>query len=79
MGFFKRHLKSTNAFNEGEYEPFISLEMMANTESREYGKKVLANYVMYKHILKEDVSIVHLFDTLTQPHLTDRFRTLVLK
>ncbi len=79
MGFFKKHLKNTHAFNEGEYEPFISLEMMANTESREYGKKVLANYVMYKHILKEDVSIVHLFDTLTQPHLTDRFRTLVLK
>jgi len=79
MGFFRRHLKSTGAFSKGKYEPFISLEMMSNTESREYGKKVLANYVMYKHILKEDVSIVHLFDILTQPHLTDRFRALALK
>ena len=79
MGFFRRHLKSTGAFSEGKYEPFISLELMSNSESREYGKKVLANYVMYKHILKEDVSILVLFDMLTQPRLTDRFRALALR
>lgn len=73
MGFFKRYLLKDN-FNHGPYEPFISMELMSNSESREYGKKVLANYVMYKKILGEDISIVHLFDTLTQPKKTDRFR-----
>ncbi|MBU1658351.1 lytic transglycosylase domain-containing protein [bacterium] len=73
MGFFKRHLLD-GAFNEGKYEPFLSMELMANAESREYGKKVLANYVMYRKILGESISIVHLFDILTQPKKTDRFR-----
>ncbi len=73
MGFFRRHLMS-GAFNSGKYEPFLSMEMMSNSESREYGKKVLANYVMYKKVLGEEVSIVHLFETLTYPKLTDRFR-----
>lgn len=73
MGFFKRYLLSSK-FKKGKYEPFLSMEMMSNTESREYGKKVLANYVMYKKILGEEVSIVNLFDTLTQPKKTDRFR-----
>jgi len=73
MGFFKRHLLKGN-FNSGQYEPFLSMEMMSNSESREYGKKVLANYVMYKKIMGDDISIVQLFDTLTQPKMTDRFR-----
>ncbi len=73
MGFLQKHLQ-TGAFSKGKYEPFLSMEMMSNSESREYGKKVLANYVMYKKILGEEVSIVNLFDTLTQPMKTDRFR-----
>ena len=56
MGFFKKHLK-TGAFTKGKYEPFLSMELMSNKESREYGKKVLSNYVMYKKILGEEVSI----------------------
>ena len=56
------------------FSPFLSMEMMASSESREYGKKVLANYVMYKKILGEEISIVNLFDTLMQPKRTDRFR-----
>ncbi len=73
MGFFKKYLLK-NKFKKGEYEPFLSMEMMTNNESREYGKKVLANYVMYKKILGEEISIVHLFDTLIKPKWTDRFR-----
>ena len=73
MGFFRKHLMKGN-FNSGKYEPFLSMELMSNTESREYGKKVLANYVMYKKVMGDEVSIVHLFDTLTQPKKTDRFR-----
>jgi soluble lytic murein transglycosylase len=73
MGFTRRYLESEK-FTDAPYEPFLSMELMTNTESREYGKKVLANYVMYKKILGEEVSIVHLFDILTQPEKTDRFR-----
>lgn len=73
IGFTKRHLLG-GTFRKGKYEPFFSMEMMANSQSREYGKKVLANYVIYKRIYGEAVSILHLFDTLTQPSHTDRFR-----
>jgi len=73
MGFFKKYLMKGN-FSSGQYEPFLSMEMMSNSESREYGKKVLANYVMYKKVMGDEVSIVQLFDTLTQPKKTDRFR-----
>ena len=73
MGFFKKYLLKGN-FNKGEYEPFLSMELMSNSESREYGKKVLANYVMYKNIMGENISILRLFDTLTNPKMTDRFR-----
>jgi len=73
IGFTKRHLLS-GTFSKGSFEPYLSMELMSNTESREYGKKVLANYVIYKKILKEEVSITSLFQTLTEPSRTDRFR-----
>lgn len=73
MGFLRRHLEK-GTFNSGKYEPFLSMELISNSESREYGKKVLANYVMYKRVMGEEISIIHLFDTLTQPKKTDRFR-----
>ncbi len=74
MGFLRKHLRTTGAFSEGKYEPFLSMETMKNAESREYGKRVLSNYVMYKKILGEEISIVRLFDKLTHPKMTDRFR-----
>ena len=74
LGFFKRHLLKSEAFRAREYEPFLSLELMENSQSREYGKKVLANYVIYKRILGDGVSIVTLFETLNQPDRCDRFR-----
>ena len=74
MGYLKKHLLNTGKFSTGKYEPFLSMELMANTEAREYGKKVLANYVIYKRILGEEVSIINLFDNLTDPKKTDRFR-----
>jgi soluble lytic murein transglycosylase len=47
--------------------------MMLNSESREYGKKVLANYVVYKKILGEKVSILELFEDLKKPDKIHRF------
>ncbi|AFL68037.1 lytic transglycosylase domain-containing protein [Sulfurospirillum barnesii] len=73
LGFTKRHLQA-GAFSQGAYEPFWSMETMINEESREYGKKVLANYVVYRHLLGDDVSINNLFEILLKPSLSDRFR-----
>jgi soluble lytic murein transglycosylase len=73
IGFTKKHLLG-GAFSPKEYEPFLSMEMMINEESREYGKKVLANYVVYRHLLGESVSINNLFENLPKPEMSDRFR-----
>lgn len=62
-GFLRRHLK-TGAFRIGKYEPYLSMEMMQNSETREYGKKVLSNYVMYKKILGEKVSLINTFENV---------------
>lgn len=74
IGFTKKYLLKGN-FLEGSFEPYLSMELMANTESREYAKKVLANYVVYKKILGDEVRISSLFEILTEPTYTDRFRT----
>jgi soluble lytic murein transglycosylase len=78
IGFTKRLLMSGAYFNAGEHEPFMSMELVGNAESREYGKRVLANYVIYKKILGESVSIAAIFDSLTQPFLSDYFRAEAL-
>ncbi len=74
IGFTKRLITAEGVFMAGEHEPFMSMERVWNAESREYGKKVLANYVIYKKILGEKVSITELFDNLTQPSRSDYFR-----
>ena len=76
LGFLRRHLQE-KTFREGKYEPFLSMELMSNIESREYGKRVLSNYVVYKKILGEEVSIVDLLNTLTDPKKTDHYRSKV--
>ena len=73
VGYFRKHLK-TGAFRKGKYEPYLSMEMMQNTQSREYGKKVIANYVMYKKILGKNISIINLLDSTTHLKKTDRYR-----
>jgi soluble lytic murein transglycosylase len=73
IGFTKRLLQS-NTFRKGDYEPFLSMELVYYDESRKYGKKVLANYVTYMQILGEPVSIYNLFEKLTVPKETDKFR-----
>ncbi len=69
LGFTRRYIKS-GKFTCKAYEPFLSMDTMANVESREYGKKVLANYTIYKKILKEEFSIVRFFDKLKEENQT---------
>ena len=46
IGFTKRMLKS-GIFKKGKFEPFLSMELVPYDESKKYGKKVLANYIIY--------------------------------
>ncbi|MDO5046876.1 lytic transglycosylase domain-containing protein [Campylobacter sp.] len=74
IGFTKRMLQRGDLFNEGEFEPFLSLELVPYAESRHYGKKVLANYIIYSKLLNSNTSILKLFEILSSPALTDEFR-----
>ena len=78
LGSTKRLLTEGGRFLPGTYEPFLSMELMGNDENREYGKRVLANYVIYKKILGEEVKITSLFDNLIQPSQSDYFRAQAL-
>jgi len=74
IGFTKKTLQRGDLFNNGEYEPFLSMELIPYAESRDYGKKVLSNYVIYSKLLHSNTSILKLFEILKTPALTDKFR-----
>ena len=74
IGFTKRYIKNHRNFRRGPYEPYMSMEKMENYEAREYGKKVLANYVIYLNKLGIATRIFPLLKTLATPSKTDRFR-----
>lgn len=74
IGFTRRHIKNNRNFRKGPYEPYMSMERMKNHEAREYGKKVLANYVIYLNKLGVTTRIFPLLKTLASPSETDKFR-----
>jgi soluble lytic murein transglycosylase len=74
IGFTRRHIKNNKHFRKGPYEPYMSMESMKNIEAREYGKKVLANYVIYMNKLGVKTRIFPLLKTLASPEKTDTFR-----
>lgn len=51
IGFMRRTLEKGFMQMKSPYEPFLSMELMSNEESREYGKQVLANYYIYINYL----------------------------
>ena len=73
IGFTKRNILQKEYFKKGTYEPFLSLEMVPNSQSRDYGKKVLANYIVYAQDLGVDITIKTLLNTLKPPNRTHRF------
>ncbi|MEE6538237.1 hypothetical protein VWM66_10785, partial [Campylobacter jejuni] len=44
-------------FQKLGFEPFLSMELVPYQESRIYGKKVLANYIVYRHLLNDSIKI----------------------
>ncbi|WP_228368696.1 lytic transglycosylase domain-containing protein [Nautilia profundicola] len=58
IGFVNRRVKNYFKY-KGKYEPFLSMELVPYDESREYGKKVIANYVIYSHIFGDNNITLH--------------------
>lgn len=63
---FTNKMLDKGLFKPGKYEPFLSMELVTYTESRIYGKKVLANYIVYLHLLNENTKISSIFESLIQ-------------
>jgi soluble lytic murein transglycosylase len=74
IGFTKRYIRNKKHFRKGAYEPYMSMEMMENAEAREYGKKVLSNYIIYLNKLGVPTRITPLIMQLATPSKTDKFR-----
>ncbi len=74
IGFTRRHITNKHNFRKGPYEPYMSMEKMENEEAKEYGKKVLANYVIYLNKLGVTTRIFPLLKVLASPSETDKFR-----
>lgn len=74
IGFTKRLLLDRHYFRRGVYEPFLSMEKIRNVEAREYGKKVLVNFVIYLNKLGIPTRVTPLINQLTDPKRTDKFR-----
>ena len=74
IGFTKRYLLNPKHFRPGAYEPYMSMETMPNAQAREYGKKVLTNYVIYLNKLGKPTRMIPLVKVLASPEKTDAFR-----
>jgi len=66
IGFTKRLLKKRGLFKKGKFEPWLSMELVHYDESRRYGKKVLANYIIYKNLLGEKIKISDVIGKITK-------------
>jgi len=74
IGFTKKLIRKKNYFRKGPFEPYLSMEKMTNAEAREYGKRVLTNYIIYLNKLGKPTRMLPYMETLTDPAKTDRFR-----
>ncbi len=64
IGFTRRQVLQTNYFEKGKFEPFLSMELMPNEQAKKYGKKVLANYVIYANLLDLNITLTDLLKKL---------------
>ena len=77
IGYTKRLIRRKDLFeNNQKYDPWISLERVANYQANDYGKKVLANYVVYMNKLGYPLRITDLLSVVHLPKFTDEFRKI---
>jgi len=74
IGFTRKLIKNKKYFRPGPFEPYLSMEKMTNVEAREYGKRVLTNYVVYLNKLGKPTRLLPLIEQLPYPSKTDKFR-----
>jgi soluble lytic murein transglycosylase len=69
-GYTRSQLKKGLFKEKGKYEPFLSMEMVSYNETREYGKKVLANYYIYNNYLNAEnkMPLSTIFRSLVSPY-----------
>ena len=65
-GFLRRTLKNKTLFlKKRNYEPWLSMELIPYKESRDYGLRVLANYIVYQESFGNHINLEeYLKDTL---------------
>lgn len=57
-GFWRRSLQKGKLFLKNrKYEPWLSMEIIANEEPRFYGMKVIANYIIYQQLLGHEIEL----------------------
>lgn len=62
--FIRNHLKNTKAFSKSnKYDPWLSMEFIPYEESRIYGIKVIANYIIYNEIAGNYIDIDEFLDS----------------
>lgn len=69
-GYTRRQLNKGLFKNKGKFEPFLSMEMISYAETREYGKKVLANFYIYNNYLNSEnkIKLATIFENLLWQH-----------
>lgn len=69
-GYTRNQLKKGLFKEKSKYEPFLSMEMISYAETREYGKKVLANYYIYNNHLNSEnkIALSTIFQSLVSPY-----------
>lgn len=69
-GYTRSQLKKGLFKEKSKYEPFLSMEMISYAETREYGKKVLANYYIYNNYLNSEnkIALSTIFQSLVSPY-----------
>jgi soluble lytic murein transglycosylase len=69
-GYTRSQLKKGLFKEKSKYEPFLSMEMISYAETREYGKKVLANYYIYNNHLNSEnkIALSTIFQSLVSPY-----------
>jgi soluble lytic murein transglycosylase len=69
-GYTRSQLKKGLFKNISKYEPFLSMELISYAETREYGKKVLANYYVYNNYLDKEnpTALSTIFQSLVSPY-----------
>jgi len=66
IGFVKRKVIKNGIFKGDKYQPFLGMELVPYPEPRKYGKKVLANFLIYSKILGEKESLNSLIKKLVE-------------